>query len=267
MSDSQSIRQFDVKTLIEVLRSQQREGYSDERLFDQAVGLFREVKLGPLLHTGQIIAQKVLRQFELDGAEIYRKRLKSFGVHEETLFAAFLLFALMPQIDETLRTAFGDIKERRRKAEALRKAAAIMDEFANSTSSLVESVSRKASSLKAFPLPGETADGLHLYASALFIREQLRHALDVNSGEELGKYTLARAIHRITGKYHDRETAAVLRVFLRNPDYDETAHRVWRIRTFRRLNRTCAYLPIILHALNSVLAESQGDSEILTDHD
>lgn len=214
------------------------------------------MKVASTLQTGRIIAEKLLKQFELDGVELYTKRLIALGIQEETLFVAFLLFMFLPQIDKALQTAFGDIKERRRKAETLREAAALMDEFASSTPGFLEGALRKSPSSKTLPMPSETADGLHVYANVLFIREQLRDALDLNSGLELAKYTLAAAVHRITGKYHDREASAVLGVFLRNPDYDETAHRVWRIRTFPRLNGTCAYLPIILHALNSVLAES-----------
>jgi hypothetical protein len=258
VKDSQGVRQFNIGKLIEVLRAQQRDGYSDEKLFDQVVGLFRELKVASTLQTGRIIAIKLLKQFELDGVELYTRKLIALGIQEETLFVAFLLFMFLPQIDKTLQTAFGDIKERRRKAEKLREAAALMDEFASSASGFLEATLRRSTLGKTLPMPRETADGLHIYANALFIREQLRDALDLNSGVELAKYTLAGAIHRITGKYHDREVSAVLGVFLRNLDYDETAHRVWRIRTFPRLNPTCAYLPIILHALNSVLSEPVG---------
>ena len=260
MSNSQEVRQFNISKLIEVLRAQQRDGYSDEKLFEQAKGLFQELKVSAFLQAGRIIAKKLLKQFEVDGVELYTEKLISLGVQEQTLFVAFLLFFFLPKIDEILQTAFGDIKERRRKAQTLREAAALMDEFASSAPSFLETVLRKSPSSETLATPTETADGLHLYANALFIREQLRDALDLNSGVELAKFTLAGAIHRITGKYHDREVSAVLGVFLRNLDYDETAHRVWRIRTFARLNRTCAYLPIILHALNSVLSESGSDS-------
>ena len=143
----------------------------------------------------------------------------------------------------------------------MRQAAVIMNELGGPTSGSVKTTLIKVGIPITIPTPREVEDSLHLYANVLFVGEQLRKAFNVNSGEELAKFTLAGAIHRITGKYHDREASAVLSVFLRRPDYDETAHRVWRIRTFRRLNRSCAYLPIILHALNSVLSESRADSQ------
>ncbi len=258
MIDSQTVRQLNIGTIIESLRSQQREGYSDEKLFDQAVVLFRELNVGQLLQHGRIFAGMLLQDFELNEATADLKRLSNLGVREETIFVALLLFAFMPYIDTILQGAFGDMKERKRKAKTLLEAAAIMDEFAGNTPSFVELTVQNNPSLKSIPIPREPADALHLYANVLFIRDQLRKALDVNTGEELAKYTLAGAIHRITGKYHDREASAVFGVLLRKPDYDETAHRVWRIRTFRRLNRSCAYLPIILHAMNAVLAESAG---------
>jgi hypothetical protein len=45
-------------------------------------------------------------------------------------------------------------------------------------------------------------------------------------------------------------------VFLKRPDYDETAQRMWRRRNFPRLNRTLSFLPMVLQALNSALQDA-----------
>ena len=121
MVESQIIREFDLVTFIENLRSQERDADSDEKLFCLAAKFFKEFEIGPLLQLSGTFAEMLLGDFKHEGVEKYAKRLKSFGVHDETLFVALLLFVFMPQIDKTLREGFGGIKERRKKAEPCAK--------------------------------------------------------------------------------------------------------------------------------------------------
>jgi hypothetical protein len=183
-------------------------------------------------------------------------RLVGLGVREETLFSALLIFKLLPSLDHTLRALLGEMRDRRRKAKILRDAASVMDELAHMVEGEAGSMTGKLPPDQTIPTPLKTADALHVYANLLFIREQLLEALDANSAEEIAKYTLASAVHRITGKYHDREVSGITGAFLGKYEYDETAHRVWRIRAVRRLDKTCSLVPVMLHALNSALDSS-----------
>jgi hypothetical protein len=53
--------------------------------------------------------------------------------------------------------------------------------------------------------------------------------------------------------FHDREVSALVGAALGNFDYDETAHRVWRIRSYERLEASFSIGPKLLQAMNDVL--------------
>jgi hypothetical protein len=166
-----------------------------------------------------------------------------------------MFYSFSPMIDHVARSMFGENRERKRKSKILFEAIEILKELegfmdAQSLPSALEFLQEFG-----YPLPSSAAEGLRKYAEMLFFRERLLKALDANSGQEIAKFTLASAVHRITGKYHDREVSAIVGAIRNDQNYDETSHRVWRIRTLPRLNRTVSPLPIILYALNVVLKE------------
>jgi hypothetical protein len=255
---------FNFKEMIEIFRAQRPEGHSSESLFAFVVNCLRSAGLTRQQPLCTHVANVITQEFKLAGAEKDLRRLAELGVYEETLFCALLFWVLMPRIDEKLRTMFGDAKERKRKAKILQEAALVMGEFNSDGAAAMESALKKILPDKTFLAPRKTADELPQYANILFFREQILEALNASSGQELAKYTLASTIHRITGKYHDREASAAVGVFLQNTDYDETAHRVWRIRTLPRLNKTASFFPVVLHALNAALAKPEAESQTRT---
>jgi len=58
-------------------------------------------------------------------------------------------------------------------------------------------------------------------------------------------------------EFSDSTVESVVKLFRgERSDYDETKHRVWRIRNYLRLNHKLSLLPIVLHALNLALREA-----------
>jgi hypothetical protein len=256
--DAKAVRNFSFDKAIENLCSIHSGKDAEASVYRWALDLWRNIPQEFVLVMDKIIAPRIEKQFTLNGAESDLKELEELGVRHEVLFIALLLFLFLPRLDNAAQTTLGDLKERQQKAKLLLKAAVVMDEIAGDPDKLDFSMMEKAASV---PVPIKVADALHFYAKFLFGREQLMRALSVNSGLEVAKYTIAGVVHRITGKYLDRLVSGVVGVCLRIPEYDETAHRVWRIRTYPRLNRTISFLPIILHALNTVLLEKTDPEE------
>jgi hypothetical protein len=224
---------------------------SGNKLHGSLVKVFHDVGLTRNHPIAAIVTEKVRKQFEIDGAQKDLEKLEQFGVLPETVFAGMLLFTFLPVVDNNLKVLFGNRQQIRHKAKILRNAADLMDEVGSS----LPLMNDLESSMVRISTPKKTADTLHFYANALRIRDQVFCSLNANSSIELVKYAIASAVKRITNKFHDREVSGVIGVFLRKPAYDETAHRVWRIRTLRRLEVSASFLPILLHALNSALYE------------
>jgi hypothetical protein len=93
----------------------------------------------------------------------------------------------------------------------------------------------------AAPHPNTILRGLRFY-SRLF--RDLPHLWDPGMpySESLGKYLLSAYTKRITGKFHDREVSALLGNATSTDGYDETAHRMWRSRNYRRIQQQCSSL-------------------------
>jgi hypothetical protein len=248
MTHARVMPTFDLSKGLDVLR------INDEAsIYGWALEIARSIPLDSAQAFLQIIQPRIRLTFEMNNASQDLDKLEKYGVQPEALFLVLMAFVFLPSFDEASKKMFGDLKERERKAKALKKAAAIMHEVAGEEG--VNDEFDRTLERIGVPSPRRIAHSLEQYSQFLFLRERLLELLNANSGLEIAKYTAASAIHRITGKYRDREVSAVVGVFQRDPAYDETAHRVWRIRTLPRLDPTAAVFPIIVHALNTALTE------------
>lgn len=193
MNDSEVIRNLDVRSIIEFFRSENYEGLSSKSLYSALLELMQNINLTSFRAIAAFGTKKLRTELRSVSAERDFNRLVELGLKEETLFIALLIFRFLPNVDYTLRTLLGEMKDRRRKAKILRDAASVMDEFARLTETEARSMAGKLCSDQAFSTPLKTADSLHVYANLLFVREQLLGALNANSAEEIAKYTLASA--------------------------------------------------------------------------
>ncbi len=260
MIESETLRNLDLRAIVEHFRKDSVERPTDANLYSALLESFQDLNLQELKPLSQYMIAGFRKSLKDAYTEGHFNRLLKLGVQEETLIPILLFFSLFPSVDLTLRNFLGEPRERKRKAKALRDAARVMDEIAALTPAGADEIAGNGTNAHLLSTPKLTADSLHFYANFLFIYEQLRQALDVNSGEEVAKYSFAASVKLITGKYHDREVSAIMGVILGKRDYDETAHRVWRTRTVRRLNPTCSFFPTLIHAFNSAVAK-QFDGE------
>jgi hypothetical protein len=224
-------------------------------IFTHVIGLlrghnFRAKSLAPL-------TDGFSRRLIEFGAEEDILNLEKQGVRRETLAVGATFFCFATAIEQVARTAFGNMRERKRKSKTLYEAIEVLSGFQRADPSPDRNELPKSVS----PSLTSTAEDLRVYAETLFFREQVLKALNANSGLEISKYAIASAIDRITGKYYDRHVSGIVGALLGQSDYDETSHRVWRIRTLPRLNKTTYVLPTILHALNSFLVETSSSQE------
>lgn len=186
----------------------------------------------------------LLREFHIT-ADI--ERLVKWGINKETLNLSLFFINLAPALDYFFKEMFGDKRTRRRNAKSLETAAAVLE----SMSKLVPGMS---GTLGTIPNLDTTANGVRHYAAMLTWGEKIYEFVGANSIEELAKYALAGLVKSKTGKFHDREVSALTGAALQKFDYDETAHRVWRIRTYTRLEKSFPIAPRFLHAFDDILS-------------
>jgi len=109
--------------------------------------------------------------------------------------------------------------------------------------------------LSKIPSLEATTNGVKHYALMLTWGEPIYDFIGANSIVELAKYALAGLVKSKTGKFHDREVSELTGAALQKSDYDETAHRVWRIRTYARLDKSFPIASRLLHAFDDALSK------------
>jgi hypothetical protein len=174
------------------------------------------------------------------------KKLTSAGIRRETIAFGMYFVTLSPRLDFCLKDLFGDRRTRMRDAMALERAACILRRMSDALPNLPEM-------MKGVPSFALTARALEMYSVMLVWGEAASTITGVGSCQEMAKYSLASVVKRVSGKFHDREVSAMTGAALGDFEYDETAHRVWRIRTYDRLERSFPLVPMALQALNNVM--------------
>ena len=92
----------------------------------------------------------------------------------------------------------------------------------------------------------ELAASLHLYTWILEMagNRNLSKSLVI----DLVKYALIGYVENKTGTPHDKEVSALIGAALRDTDYTEASHKMWRFRNFERLQGS---LPQLLQFLSA----------------
>lgn len=187
----------------------------------------------------------LLKDFHIN-ADI--QRLVGWGINKETLNVSLLFINLAPALDYFFKDMFGDKRARLRNARSLETAAAVLENMSKLVPGIPDTFGK-------IPSLDSTANGVKHYASMLVWGETIYEFIGANSIVEVTKYALAGLVKNKTGKFHDREVSALTGAALQKFDYDETAHRVWRIRTYGRLEQSFPIAPRFLHAFDNALSQ------------
>ena len=186
------------------------------------------------------------------------EKLERSGLRKETLLGCLFPMRFAVGIDHFLKQAFGDKKQRRRYRKLLLAPIPVLSQVAE----LIGPTDEKDT--LGIPSPKGLIKGLEQYASMMSWGETVYESIGTNSLSDVARYALAGVTKRVTGKFLDREVSALTGAALGDYDYDETRHRVWRIRTFQKFERQLGIVPTLLQAFNQVLSESEADNNSRT---
>jgi hypothetical protein len=105
------------------------------------------------------------------------------------------------------------------------------------------------------PDPASMIYALKLYASVLSMLESAQEESGAASSDMLVKYLLSAYVYRATGRFYDKEVSALIGAAL-DPNYDETAHRVWRNRNgnYQRIDEKLSGIVDFLRDLGDISA-------------
>jgi hypothetical protein len=92
---------------------------------------------------------------------------------------------------------------------------------------------------------------LRTYASLLQTFESSQKSTAVASSDMFAKYLFSAYVYRATGRFHDEEVSALIGAAL-SVTYDETAHRVWRSRNYKRIDKSISSIAEMLTDFGTV---------------
>jgi hypothetical protein len=195
-----------------------------------------------------------LQSFESFNIESDIERLVDLGIRRETIAMAMMAIKLSPQFDGMFG-ALGDKRTRRRRARTLLSPVPVLQDL--------EALFGKAPDelpTDKVPNPTKLISELRLLSSMFTWGEWLYEFLGANSLFEISRFALASLVFEVSGKFLDREVSNLVGASLRDYDYDENRHRVWRISNYERLQRNVPIATRVLVALNTVVTQSKSSS-------
>ena len=102
------------------------------------------------------------------------------------------------------------------------------------------------------PHPATTVRALRLYAKSLGFFQVISQETEANSADSFPKYLISAYVRRATGDFHDRQVSALFGSSAKRESYDETAHRMWRRRNYKKLEKSFGLLADLLHGIGVV---------------
>jgi hypothetical protein len=207
-------------------------------------------------------ALQIRQTLKTDEAERDFDALCNQGCHPVSLAVSIFAGEFYPIVVSSFRAAFGISKQRVRYSRKLRQAADILRRTVFSET-LREGLWLKFKGRhESLPEPPSAMiRDLEFYAKLFDFVELASRNAGIKSGHDLPRFIVTGYVHLATNRWHDREVSALFRGSDTEP-YDETAHRVWRSRNFRRINQYYCILPELLLEVGKVSSARQNDRRI-----
>jgi hypothetical protein len=182
-----------------------------------------------------------------------------------------------PSFDSKWRGVIGSARQREQQIHSLEKAATVLESLLSSfadtilddyreslDADLFERVRKETvapSNLENWPTtvlphPATAIRALREYASILRLFYSFEQEIAVGSALIFSKYLISAYVNKATATFHDPEVSALIGASLR-ATYDETAHRMWRMRNYERIDEHLSRFADLLVAIGVVVAPSK----------
>jgi hypothetical protein len=178
-------------------------------------------------------------------------RLLGLGISREMIAVTMWAIRHSPRFDGEFGK-LGGKRARHRRAKMLLRPIPVLQELAAIFGEIPEGIS-----LQDVPAPRKVISDLEALSSVFTWGEWLYGFLGANSLFEVSRFALASLVHEVAGKFLDREVSSLTGAALREGDYDENRHRVWRIDNYNRLEQNVPFATRLMVAANAVASQSK----------
>ena len=177
------------------------------------------------------------------------KRLTEDGCSPQMLALSMAALALAPEQDDHWRDIVGPSRRRGQTIRSLENAARSLESM--SPLAMLGSGESDKPFSSSVPTLEELPVWLRLYAE--FLQSAGKLKLGGIPIVHMCKYGFSGYVETKTAKPHHKEVAALISASLREANYNETSHKMWRYRNIKRLRDLCPLLPQYLSAFDILL--------------
>lgn len=238
------------------LRKPEIEGLRDETGFWKAYQKIFRAKRIDIAHLHEEWAAEQRKQLRSPGAREDFTELCKDGCHLFALAALVALLRNSPLLEGFWKEMVGRPRNRQKAIRTLEGAAEILEKtFSELMALKKDEVTADFRKLGRLPIP-ELVYELRFYVRFFNFGESLSVDTETRSPAQLSKYLLTSYVYRITGHFHDRNVSGLIGEVLGPTDYTEGAHRMWRDRNYKRMEKHFSWMTRFIVAMSVATAHS-----------
>ncbi len=229
------------------------EELQDERMFWNT---FRETRLAKGINVDQEFAEWAADQTKRltsPGAREDFAELCQDGCTPQVLAAIVALMRNAPGLEVLWKTVIGPALRRQKTTRTLERAAATLEEIFGGFIAMTDQDATAFTKMGRIPVTWLVSE-LRFYIRFINLAESVRKDTGSHSLAQVSKYLLSSYVRRMTGSLHDRNVSGLVAELSGFVEYNEVAHRMWRSRNHRRLDRHYSWMTNILVAASVVIA-------------
>ena len=183
------------------------------------------------------LAAEEARKLTSPGAREDFAKLCNDGCKAPALALMVTLFRHSPRLEAFWTSIVGPAKNRQKTARALTKATGALEELFGRLRGIEdEQLNVKFAQIGRIP-PARIVSELRFYIRFVNVAELIAADTGNSSLGELLKYILSGYVKRATGRFHDNNVSGLIAEISGPVEYNEFAHRMWRTRNYKRLEK------------------------------
>jgi hypothetical protein len=184
------------------------------------------------------------------------KELCANGCVTEILAILLAFLRWSPKFEDFWSRLYGNPNDRRRVRKNLEKTAKAMEGLFELIIRFEDDdVTSKLSKIDRIG-PGRLVSELRFYAKLLNLTDSISRETQTRSLADFCKFALTDYVKQATGRFRDRNVSGLIAEAIGTVDYNEVAHRMWRLRNFKRIASHFEKLSELLAAIHA-LASSE----------
>lgn len=175
------------------------------------------------------------------------------GCTPQVLAAIVALMRNSAGLEMFWETVIGSPAKRQKATRTLERAAATLEKIFGGFMGTADQDAATFTKIGRIP-PSRMVSELRLYIRVINLAQSVRKETGSHSLAEVSKYLLSGYVKRMTGTFRDRNVSSLAAEVTGSVEYNEVAHRMWRLRNHRRLDKNYSWMTNVLVAASVVIA-------------